>query len=285
MIWGEKSDYICRQKEYKHLNCNPMADSNQIKSNRDRHRERLAKKYPEKEFADDEALFGQINDDYDEYDRKIAEAEERQKAFSDMFTGDPRSARLMMDWKNGGDPAMSLIRIYGDDILDAVNDPEKQEELAEARKEYAERLAKSKELDEAFEKNMPQSLKTLETYASEKGIPDEKIDEAMETLATINRDYMLGKITPETVELMLKAINYEADIETAAMEGEVAGRNAKIEEKLRKSKKGDGTAQIGSKHGDNPDRGPRRGLGALDRYEESSGSIWDKGEEKRTKRN
>ncbi|MCM1356417.1 MAG: hypothetical protein NC212_08440 [Staphylococcus sp.] len=268
-----------------------MPESNQVKSKRDLAVERMKTKHPDRSFDDDESLFGQFYDDYDDYDRQISESskriedlEGRQKAFSDMFTSDPRSARLMMDWKNGGDPAMSLIRIYGDDILDAINDPEKQEVLAEARKEFADKLSKEKEYSDLYDKNLPKSLKELERYASEKGVPDEKIDEAMETLATITKDFMLGKITSATIDLMLKAVNYDADVEAAAQEGEVAGRNAKIEEKLRKSKKGDGTAQISGKNGDAPEAKPKRDLGALDRYDGRGNSIFDRGNEKRIQR-
>ena len=54
-----------------------MAEEKQVKSRRDQFGERLKKKYPDREYADDEALFGQINDDYDEYDNKLSGYEER----------------------------------------------------------------------------------------------------------------------------------------------------------------------------------------------------------------
>ena len=40
-----------------------MPKNTEVKSNRDRYMERLKTKYPDKEIADDEALFGQTNDD------------------------------------------------------------------------------------------------------------------------------------------------------------------------------------------------------------------------------
>ena len=45
----------------------------QTKSRRDQLGERLKKRYPDREFADDEALFGQVNDDYDDYDNQIGQ--------------------------------------------------------------------------------------------------------------------------------------------------------------------------------------------------------------------
>jgi len=69
-----------------------MAEVKQVKSRRDQLGERLKKKYPDREYADDEALFGQINDDYDEYDNQLNGYKERESKLTDMFTRDPRSA-------------------------------------------------------------------------------------------------------------------------------------------------------------------------------------------------
>lgn len=56
-----------------------MPNNTEVKSNRERYTERLKAKYPDREFADDEALFGQINDDYDGYDKELSGYKEREK--------------------------------------------------------------------------------------------------------------------------------------------------------------------------------------------------------------
>lgn len=226
-----------------------MAENNPVKSRRDQHLERLRKKYPDKQFDDDEAIFGQISDDYDQFEQENATMRDREKAFAEMFTSDPRSARMMMEWKNGNDPAISLLRIYGDDILEACNDPEKQEAIREANKEFAEKVAKEKEYEELYDRNIEESLSGLEQMATEEGLSDEEIDKAMEYLVSICRDMMLGKFTRETVRMMLNAINHDTDVANAQEEGEVAGRNAKIVEKMRNSKKGDGINNLNGRNG------------------------------------
>lgn len=258
-----------------------MPDNNPVKSRRDTVKERMRAKYPDKDFEDEEELFGRISDDYDEYDQKISASEERERAFSDMFTSDPRSARLMMEWKDGNDPAIALLRIYGDDIMEAVNDPEKQEAIMEANKEFAERVAKEKEYTETYERNLEASLKRLEQTAQTRGIDDDTIDEAMSKYAEMARNFMMGDITDEAIDLMLKAINYDTDVENAAAEGEVAGRNARIEERLRKRDSGDGTIALDGKNSVGASHPPARDLGALDRF--SSQSIYERGGEKRIK--
>ncbi len=261
-----------------------MPNNEVVKSKRDLAMERIKAKYPDKSFDDDEAFFGQINDDYDDYDKQISESRGREEAFSNMFTSNPKSARLMMEWKNGNDPVAALIRIYGkEDILAAIEDPARLEAIEQANKEFAEKVAKNDEYDAQYEKNLPASIQAIEAWASEKGVSDEDIDDAVTALSKLCGDFILGKITTDSIEMMLKAKNYDADVEQAQVEGEVAGRNAKIEEKLRKGKKGDGTVVLDGKNGKTNNQ-PKRDLGALERYDSDSKSIFERGGEKRIQR-
>ncbi|MCQ2219995.1 MAG: hypothetical protein MJZ12_01305 [Prevotella sp.] len=223
-------------------------DNNQVKSKRDSFMERMKGKYPDRAFADDEEIFGQISDDYDGYDKELMGYKEREKAFSDMFTSDPRSAAFLMQWKNGGDPSVELIRQYGKDGIEAaINDPEKLEEIAAADKEYVERVAKEKEYEALYQKNIHESLGLLRRLSEEKGISDDKIDDAWELLKKIVHDGVIGIFTEETVDLALKALSHDEDVNNAGHEGEVRGKNAKINETLRKKEQGDGLAPLNSK--------------------------------------
>ena len=118
------------------------------KSRRDTALERLKARYPDKSFDDDESMYGQMLDDYDAGVQELNGYKEREKAFSDLFTSDPRSAKFLTDWKNGKNPAVALVEMFGDDFVDELKDPDKQAELAQASKDFAERVAKEKEYDE-----------------------------------------------------------------------------------------------------------------------------------------
>ena len=177
-----------------------MPNNTEVKSNRERYTERLKAKYPDREFADDEALFGQINDDYDGYDKELSGYKEREKALSDLFASNPRSAAFLTDWRKGEDPIVGMVRKFGDDFKAALEDPEKQEALAAANKEYAERIAKENEFEEQYQQNIAETLATLETVQQEDGISDDEIDQAMEFLIGIMRDGLLGKFTRESVQ-------------------------------------------------------------------------------------
>lgn len=227
-----------------------MADKEGVKSRRDQHLERLRKKYPEKRFEDDEEIYGTISDDYDQYEQELGGYKEREKTLSDMFAADERSAQFLNDWRNGEDPVVGLVRTFGIEIKDVLDDPEMQDKIAEANKEYVERVAKSKKLDEEYERNMEATLETLRQFQAERGMSDEEIDAAMDFLLGVVKDGVMGKFGAETLDMACKAIRHDEDVAMASEEGEVAGRNSKITESLRRSKKGDGTAPLSGKNGE-----------------------------------
>lgn len=226
-----------------------MAENNEVKSRRDQHLERMRKKYPDKKFEDDEEIFGAVSDDYDQYEQEIEGYKGREKSLSDMFAADPRSAQFLVDMHRGNDPVVGLVKTFGMEIKDVLDDPAMQDKMAEANKEYLERVAKSKKLEEEYAANMEQTLETLRQFQSERGLSDEQIDAIMNKVIETINEGVVGKFTPETLDLFAKGINYDAAVASAAQEGEVAGRNAKITENLRKSKKGDGTMPIGGRNG------------------------------------
>jgi hypothetical protein len=238
-----------------------MADNSSTKSNRDRLNERLRAKYADKNFDDDEAMYGQINDDYDNYDSQISGYKDREGKLADMFSKDPKSARFLTDWSKGEDPAVNLVRHYGTEIKDIIDDPARQEEMAKANQEYVERVAKNKELEKQYKANLKESLSMLDGLQQSEGLSDEDVDKAMDLLLQIIKDGVIGKFAVETIKMALKAINYDADVATAGDEGEVRGRNAKITEKLRKPQGGDGTAVLDGKNAGAPQQGSQRNRG------------------------
>mgnify|MGYP002520746565 CR=1 FL=1 len=226
-----------------------MAEDYQVTTKREAQIKRLRDKYPDKKFEDDEEIYGQIYDDYDQYDRELADYKAQEKELSDMFGADPRNAQFLADMHNGKDPVLELVRNYGVEIKDVLDDPKMQDKIAEANKEYVERVAKSKALDEEYERNMDETLETLRRFQAERGLTDEQIDAVVDALLRIVRDGVMGKFDIETLDMMAKAIDHDADVDIAAEEGRIAGRNDKIIESLRKSGKGDGVSPLGGKNG------------------------------------
>ncbi len=229
------------------MNMDEMQEAPMVeKSKRDMVGERLKKKYPDKEYADDEALFGQINDDYEAYDNELGTLREREGKMTSMLANNPSSAQFLSDLAEGRDPWIAVIDRLGiDGVTDLINNPEKQAEYAEANKKFVERLAKEKALQEEYDKNLSESMSLLERMQNERGIDDDTMDAAIDLVMRMAHEAIMGKFTEETVSMALKAVTHEADLMNARTEGEVAGRNAKIDEKLRKPMGGDGQPVLG----------------------------------------
>lgn len=154
-----------------------MAENNPVISKRDQHLERLRKRYPEKQFEDDEEIFGQISDDYDAFEQENSAMKEREKSMSNMFRENPQAAFFLNDMREGKDPVMSLVRRLGIEVKDVMDDPAMQDKIESANKEYLDRVAKSRQLDEEYERNMETTLnKTLPEYQQEHGLSDEEMD-------------------------------------------------------------------------------------------------------------
>ena len=222
-----------------------MADAQAPKSKRDLYMERLKTKYPDREFADDEALYEQANADYEDYDNQINGYKDKESKLTSLFSKDPRHAKFITDMAKGNDPWLAVINRLGiDGITDLLNDPSKQKAYAEENQKYVERLAKEKSLEEEYQKNLSESLAMLDKIQTEQGLSDETIDAAYDLVIRIANEAVLGKFSEETMAMALKAVSHDADVQTAASEAEVRGKNAKVEERLRKQKGGDGTSPL-----------------------------------------
>lgn len=223
-------------------------DNQAVKSKRDSMSERLRTKYPDREFADDEAMYGQISDDYDDYEGQIANYKKNEEDLVNMMNIDPRSAYFLDNMKKGNDPVVEFVRMFGTDIKDRLEDPEWQEKLAEANKDFVERVAKEKELETQYDANLDETKENLRQFQESHGLTDDQVDEVFGVLAGIVGDGIVGKFSVESMELAMKAINYDTAVKDARDEGEVAGKNARIDEKLRSRKKGDGVTALNGKN-------------------------------------
>ncbi len=222
-----------------------MAENNEIKSKRAQVEERIKGKHPDRDFSDEEVLFGQVSDDYDDYENRIKKYQDDEKVLTDMFSTDPRSASFLVSWNKGEHPMTALVRQFGKDGLEELlSNEERMEEFAKANEEYLKRVADENRLEEEYQKNIDESLHDIEEMQQAEGVSEEDVDAALEMLIGIVRDGIVGKFSTESVRLALKSLHHDNDVEEAAAEAEVRGRNARIEAKLRKRQEGDGVPQI-----------------------------------------
>ena len=199
---------------------------------------RLKTRHPDREFVDDEGIFDAIDNDYSEAEaasEKMKGYEENSAKMVDMFYhGDPRVAAFFNACKDGQNPVEFLLENFGDDFREALDSEEGKKKFIDKYNKWLEKVAQEKELQAEAERNLDESLKTLDAIQQEKGLTDEQAAQLFDTVHQLTNDLARNIISRETYEFALKAMNYDADVEQAGVEGEIRGRNAKIEEKLRK---------------------------------------------------
>lgn len=244
-------------------------------------RQMMSERYPDDDLSNDDDFYARIADDYANSDKELEGYRDRESKIGSLFAKNPRSAEFMKTWIDGGDPDVEYIRRFGkESYTAALDDPEKLDEIAKANEEYLSQVKEGQALEEEYKKNLEQSLNDIDSYQTTNGLSDEQIDQAMTWLKDIAYDIVMGKFTPDVIAMAAKAQNYDKDIANAAEEGEIRGKNSKVDMKLRKPEKGDAMPQLGSRSG-GAGGGMRQIPGALGRDKRS---IWDAGAEKRTSR-
>lgn len=216
------------------------SENQNTKSKKDMFRERFLKNHPDIDPEDEEAMYGSINDDYDRNDQQLSKYKEREDKLNNMLRSNPKAANFMSAWSRGEDPEIAFVRNFGMELKDAIDDPDKMQQLADANQEHIQRIAKNQELDEQWEQNMPKSLEALQKMQEKEGISDDDMQKAYQALWDAANDVIIGVIKPETIKLMLNAVRHDADVSEAAADGEIKGRNANIINKMKKDNSTDG---------------------------------------------
>ena len=216
-------------------------ENQNIMTSRDRLKERYSKKYPDRDFAGEDAV-NAIDDEViaelEAFDAELEGYKANDKKIKDLFNSDPRSANFMVSWMaGGGNPIQYLLEIFGPELQEALESEEGRAKIVDSTNKWLERKATEEAGEAERMANYEQSVNDLVAFASEKGISDEQAMKVFEKVNQIGFDVIEGKYTREAYEMAYNAMNYASDVETARKEGEVAGKNAKIEEKLAKVEK------------------------------------------------
>lgn len=252
-----------------------------VKNGKQRVIDRMKAKKPDLNYDDEEALYSSINDDYDAIDGELKGYKENEEKLLGAFNKDPRIASLFLAMTKGENPLLYLIDNFGqDEIRAALDDPEMKDKIVEKQNAYLERQSKNSQLEEAAKQNITISLDALEEAKSELGCSDEDADKAFEMFAQIQEDAIVDKVTKDTWLMLLKGLNHDMDIENAAHEAEIRGRNAKIDKEKKKNTIPDGIPpQLGGQGALSNKAGRKPVIeGALAKYsDDDSDDIWIRG--------
>lgn len=247
------------------------------KSNKEIALERYRSRYPDADPADEEAMYGHMNEDYDRYEADLKKANATSDKLNELLDSDPRSAAFLTAWHDGKNPVLAFIDEYGEDVMSDIQNPANRAKIEASTKAFMAKAAKAKELDAEYDKNIEASRNLYQQMIEEGTYSQEQIDKGLDLLEQVFNDFLVGKVTREGIEAMIKSTSYDEAVDEAGAEGEIRGRNAQIQTKRRNALRGDGLPQGGGGGGKGKpkmqDDDPS--LGALNRYGANRRSIWD----------
>lgn len=213
------------------------------------------------EDPDDDGLFDHAHSKYSEMEGKYNGMSQANEKLAELVSKDPKLGAVlsMLVGENSKSLPYAVGSVYGKEPFDDLD------EFEQGYQEQLQRLATSKEEQEKASKNIEEYQGTLEKFGKDNGLTEEQLDEVNSGIMQFAENLLMGIIPAELIDLVYKGLNYDKDVEEAAATGEVEGRNAVIENKMKEK-----TASTSI-----PDMGSTTGAGAVKPKPSQKKSFFD----------
>lgn len=199
-----------------------------------RSREFIGKKFPEREFADDDEYENFLADYLDNSGKIIADNDKANEILGTVLSEYPELAEIIQDLCNGTPIRIALAKhispeelSVGDDDTDAESYKKAVEERNDRRKAAAERI---KEL----EQNMEISEGVFSNFVKEEGLDEKELESFNSFLQDMFDNIERGNISREILLKLYQAYKFKEAVADAKEDGLIEGRNEAIEAKREK---------------------------------------------------
>lgn len=155
---------------------------------------------------------------------------------SEMLGKDPMIAQVFADVVNGQGGVASIVRRLGRGFIDAEEGTPEYEEMMNADKVYNEEREQLRKNQEEFDSKAGAFFTAFREYCEKNNLVyEEYIGKIMEK---VMGPVMGWEASDEVFDRLVKAVDYDKDVEDAFEAGEIKGRNTNIHE--MRSKPSDG---------------------------------------------
>ncbi len=205
----------------------------------------LKKKYPERDFTDEDEYYAASMEGYDAEHEYRKSSESKNKEFFDKLQENPDVALFIGSILNKESFGKALS--YLSDVLPFEEGSEDFIAYNEAVAQRKARIAEAEAAAEEYERNLQESAESLKEFAEENNMTPEEATDFVQTMTEMIQDKLFsGKIDKDFLNLFYKAQNYDKDLVVAKEAGVIQGRNEKIDAKKKSLTKGDGLPAIRS---------------------------------------
>lgn len=239
----------------------------------------FAKRHAGIDRNDEEAYYGAINADYDDFDSRVKSYEEDNEKIAQMLKKNPAFAQMLVEAHNGGNPWKVLAKIGGEPLIELMKDPENEElanNVLDGMNEYAKSVSDRELLEKEKLENIGPSIESMLEVADENAMTDEQTSEMYSLLDRIQEGAIKNKVDKDIWQMLAKAVLHDENVSAAETEGEMRGKNAKMQVEKNHIIKGASPSMLRGQGG-----GPREsGAERRTLSSELGNSIWDRDNEK-----
>jgi urocanate hydratase len=193
------------------------------------YRERLKKRYADREFNSDEDWDNAAEEAYAEDEESIKVFQDNNKIIDEVIASDKDLAAIIADIIANHIPFRAAVakRFSPEDLVAKEGD----EDYDYYQKSYEERVATGREIQKIAQerlKNEDEAYDNIDAFCEKKGYSDEEKKEFIGFINEFYNSLSMRKITPEILQTIDNARHYEDDMASAEENGFVAGKNENI---------------------------------------------------------
>lgn len=193
------------------------------------YRERLKKRYADREFNSDEDWDNAAEEAFAEDEESINVFKDNNKVIDEVIASDKDLAAIIADIVANHIPFRAAVakRFSPEDLVAKEGD----DDYDYYQKSYEERVATGKEIQRIAQerlKNEDEAYDNIDAFCEKKGYSDEDKKEFIGFINEFYNSLSMRKITPEILQTLDNARHYEEDMASAEESGFVAGKNENI---------------------------------------------------------
>lgn len=193
------------------------------------YRERLKKRFADREFNSDEDWDNAAEEAYAEDEESINVFKDNNKIIDEVIASDKDLAAIIADIVANHIPFRAAVakRFSPDDLVAKEGD----DDYDYYQKSYEERVATGKEIQRIAQerlKNEDEAYDNIDAFCEQKGYSDEDKKEFIAYINDFYNSLSMRKITPDILQTIDNARHYEEDMASAEDNGYVAGKNENI---------------------------------------------------------
>ena len=208
------------------------------------YRDRLKARYPDMAAQTDEDYNLMSEKYFDETEAEMSRYKDSEKAVSDLIESDPEFKAVVSDMLVNGMPfKVAVAKHIAPEDLTYNEDDDNYDSWQKAKQERLDKAAKYAEMQKEIANNEIETSKVFNEFCDEKNIPQEERDAFLQIINDNLIGLLYKKVDKKFLELCYKGSTYDKAVEQAAKEGEINGRNQKIQAQKAKedrAKIGDG---------------------------------------------